>query len=64
MIVLNDRLVRRRRNTRAKSSVRGIRAADEFWELCKKVADKEGTTVNEMIVREVYKYCIKRSLDN
>jgi predicted DNA-binding ribbon-helix-helix protein len=64
MIVLNDRLVRRRRNTRAKSSVRGIRAADEFWDVCQKVAKQENTSVNELVVREVYKYCIKKSLDN
>ena len=42
-----------------KTVVRGIRATDEFWEICQEVAERENTTRNELIVKVLNKY-IKR----
>lgn len=42
-----------------KTKVRGIRASEEFWEKCRKVAKKKNTDVNKLIVSRMNKYCDK-----
>jgi hypothetical protein len=42
-----------------KSKVKGVRASEEFWIKCKKVAKVKGTNVNSMIVTSMNKYLNK-----
>ena len=42
-----------------KTKVRGIRASEEFWEKCRKVAKIKKTDVNKLVVTRMNKYCNK-----
>lgn len=45
-----------------KTIVRGIRASQNFWDNCDKVAEQEQKTRNDLIVKVVSKYC-EKSID-
>ena len=40
-----------------KTRVRSVRASQDFWDKCKKVASIKNTDVNKLIVSRVNKYC-------
>lgn len=40
--------------------VRSIRASLEFWEMAQKVANKEKTDPNKLIIKATTEYCNKR----
>jgi predicted DNA-binding ribbon-helix-helix protein len=42
-----------------KTKVRGIRASQDFWDKCQKVAKSKNTDVNKLIVSRINKYCNK-----
>lgn len=46
-------------NNSKKTIVRSVRASKEFWEKAKKVAKKEKTDTNKLIVKAVTNYCEK-----
>ena len=43
-----------------KTVVKGVRAEQAFFERCDKVAEKEQTNRNELIVRVVNCYCVDK----
>lgn len=57
MEVKDGRAVRHTRNGFVETKVRGIRADDDFWEMCDKFARLEATSRNELIIRVVTQYC-------
>lgn len=60
MRIKNDRIVPNTKGSGITTIVKGIRAESEFWEKCEKIAEKEQTNRNELIVRVVSKYCDKK----
>lgn len=60
MQIKRNRLLRNKRGCGIETKVRGVRAENEFWVKCDKVAKIEKTDRNELIVRVVTKYCDKR----
>ena len=57
MRIKRNRLVPNVKGSGVKTSVRGIRAEDEFWELCDKVCELQKTNRNELLVRATAMYC-------
>lgn len=65
MEIKKNRIVTNTKGCGIKTSVKSIRAENEFWDNCERVASQENTNKNELIVRVVEKYCRKmiKSLD-
>lgn len=65
MEIRNGRKVANKRNSFIPTKVRGIRAELSWWEMCDYVATYlDNSNTNEMIVREMQKYCEKRLGEN
>lgn len=60
MKIKRNRIITNVKGCGIKTKVKSIRAEEEFWNKCDKVAEIEKTNRNELIVRVAEKYCTKK----
>lgn len=57
MKIVKNRVVRNQKGCGVKTIIKGIRAEQEFWDACDKMAMRQKTTRNELIIRVMSRYC-------
>jgi predicted DNA-binding ribbon-helix-helix protein len=63
MKIVKNRVARNVKGSGIKTVIKGIRAEQEFWDACDKMAARQKTTRNELIIRVMSRYC-RRFIEN